>query len=154
MFTTRGIPQIYYGTEILMAADKANGDGLLRCDYPGGWQSDLRNCFQNANRTARQREAFDYMQKLLQWRKGNETIAKGTLKHFAPNKGIYAYERKYGNKSVTVFMNGNDKEQSIDLTPYKEILPKASALDVLTGTKVELGKELTLSGRGILILEF
>jgi len=51
-------------------------------------------------------------------------------------------------------MNGNDKEQSIDLTPYKEILPKASALDVLTGTKVELGKELTLSGRGILILEF
>ena len=154
LFTTRGIPQIYYGTEILMAADKANGDGLLRCDYPGGWQSDLRNCFQNANRTARQREAFDYMQKLLQWRKGNEAIAKGTLKHFAPNKGIYAYERKYGNKSVTVFMNGNDKEQSIDLTPYKEILPKASALDVLTGTKVELGKELTLSGRGILILEF
>lgn len=154
LFTTRGIPQIYYGTEILMAADKANGDGLLRCDYPGGWQSDLRNCFQNANRTARQREAFDYMQKLLQWRKGNEAIAKGTLKHFAPNKGIYAYERKYGNKSVTVFMNGNDKEQSIDLTPYKEILPKASALDVLTGTKVGLGKELTLSGRGILILEF
>mgnify|MGYP002593692015 FL=1 len=86
--------------------------------------------------------------------KGNEAIAKGTLKHFAPNKGIYAYERKYGNKSVTVFMNGNDKEQSIDLTPYKEILPKASALDVLTGTKVGLGKELTLSGRGILILEF
>ncbi len=63
-------------------------------------------------------------------------------------------ERKYGNKSVTVFMNGNDKEQSIDLTPYKEILPKTSALDVLTGTKVELEKELTLSGRGILILEF
>ena len=119
MFTTRGIPQIYYGTEILMAADKANGDGLLRCDYPGGWQSDLHNCFQNANRTARQREAFDYMQKLLQWRKGNEAIAKGTLKHFAPNKGIYAY-----------------------------------ALDVLTGTKIGLGKELTLSGRGILILEF
>ena len=154
LFTTRGIPQIYYGTEILMAADKANGDGLLRCDYPGGWQSDLRNCFQNANRTARQREAFDYMQKLLQWRKGNEVIAKGKLKHFAPNKGIYVYERKYGNKSVTVFMNGNDKEQSIDLTPYKEILPKTSALDVLTGTKVELEKELTLSGRGILILEF
>ncbi len=94
LFTTRGIPQIYYGTEILMAADKANGDGLLRCDYPGGWQSDLRNCFQNANRTARQREAFDYMQKLLQWRKGNETIAKGTLKHFAPNKGNICIRKK------------------------------------------------------------
>ena len=94
------------------------------------------------------------MQKLLQWRKGNEAIAKGTLKHFAPNKGVYVYERKYGNKSVTVFMNGNDKEQCIDLTPYKEILPQTSAADVLTGSKVDLRKELTLSGREILILEF
>lgn len=62
------------------------------------------------------------MQKLLQWRKGNEVIAKGKLKHFAPNKGIYVYERKYGNQSVVVFLNGNDREQTIDLHPYQEIL--------------------------------
>ena len=72
-----------------MAADKANGDGLLRCDFPGGWKNDPRNCFNEANRTPQQNEAFTYMQKLLQWRKGNEVIAKGRLKHFAPNKGIY-----------------------------------------------------------------
>ncbi len=70
LLTTRGIPQIYYGTEILMAADKANGDGLLRCDFPGGWQNDTHNYFDAANRTALQNEAFSYLKKLLQWRKG------------------------------------------------------------------------------------
>lgn len=154
LLTTRGIPQLYYGTEILMAADKANGDGLLRCDFPGGWKGDPRDCFNAANRTAQQTDAFVYTQKLLQWRKGNETIAKGSLKHYAPNKGVYAYERKYGNKSVVVFLNGNDREQTIDLTPYKEILPKTSANEVLTDKKVELGKELTLENRGIMVLEF
>ena len=79
LLTTRGIPQIYYGTEILMAADKANGDGLLRCDFPGGWPNDTKNCFDAANRTPQQNEAFSFMQKLLQWRKGNEVIAKGQL---------------------------------------------------------------------------
>ena len=61
--------------------------------------------------------------KLLQWRKGNEVIAKGKLKHFAPNKGIYVYERKYGDKSVVVLLNGTDREQTINLDPYQEILP-------------------------------
>ncbi|GAE83574.1 alpha-amylase [Bacteroides reticulotermitis JCM 10512] len=89
------------------------------------------------------------MQKLLQWRKGNEVIAKGTLKHVAPNKGVYAYERKSGNRSVVVFLNGNDREASIDLTPYREMLPKTTATDVLTGRKIELSNELTLESRGV-----
>ena len=154
LLTTRGIPQIYYGTEILMAADKANGDGLLRCDFPGGWQNDAKNCFEATNRTPQQNEAFSFMQKLLQWRKGNEVIAKGKLKHFAPNKGIYVYERKYGNQSVVVFLNGNDREQTIDLHPYQEILSTSSAFDLLTEKKVELRNELTLPSRGIYLLAF
>lgn len=154
LLTTRGIPEIYYGTEILMAADKAKGDGMLRCDYPGGWDGDARNCFNAAGRSALQNEAFAYMQKLLQWRKGNDVIAKGSLKHFAPSKGIYVYERKYGNKSVTIFMNGTDKEQSLSLVPYQEILPQPAAYDVLSGKRISLDKELTLKPREMYILEF
>ena len=154
LLTTRGIPQIYYGTEILMAADKANGDGLLRCDYPGGWQEDANNSFNAANRTPHQNEAFSFLQKLLQWRKGNEVIAKGKLKHFAPNKGVYVYERKYGDKSVVVFLNGNNREQVINLNDYQEILPAASAHSVLAGEKVNLANEMTLQSRGIVILSF
>lgn len=154
LLTTRGIPEIYYGTEILMAADKAKGDGMLRCDYPGGWDGDARNYFNAAGRSALQNEAFAYMQKLLQWRKGNDVIAKGSLKHFAPSKGIYVYERKYGNKSVAIFMNGTDKEQSLSLVPYQEILPQPAAYDVLSGKRISLDKELTLKPREMYILEF
>ena len=154
LLTTRGIPQIYYGTEILMAADKGNGDGLLRCDFPGGWQDDADNFFDTAGRTVHQNEAFSYMQKLLRWRKGNEVIAKGSLKHFAPNKGIYVYERKYGKQSVVVFMNGTNREQSINLNAYQEVLPRSSAYDQLTDKLIEFGKELTLPSRGIYLFSF
>ena len=154
LLTTRGIPQIYYGTEILMAADKANGDGLLRCDFPGGWQNDTHNYFDAANRTALQNEAFSYLKKLLQWRKGNEVIAKGKLKHFSPRQGVYAYERKHGDQSVVVFLNGTDREQTIDLSAYQEILPRTSARNVLEEKEVEIGKELTLPHRGVCVLSF
>jgi Cyclo-malto-dextrinase C-terminal domain len=113
-----------------------------------------KNCFEATNRTPQQNEAFSFMQKLLQWRKGNEVIAKGKLKHFAPNKGIYVYERKYGNQSVVVFLNGNDREQTIDLHPYQEILSTSSAHDLLTDKKIELRNELTLPSRGIYLLAF
>lgn len=154
LLTTRGIPQIYYGTEILMAADKANGDGLLRCDYPGGWKEDTRNCFQAQGRTPQQNEAFSFMQKLLQWRKHHRSIAQGSLKHFAPHKGIYAYERRYNNQSVVVFLNGTDQEQTIDLRPYQEILPKAVAYNPLIEANESTRKELTIKKRGIVIWEF
>jgi glycosidase len=154
LLTTRGIPQIYYGTEILMAADKANGDGLLRCDFPGGWSGDPRNCFVAGDRTASQQEAFEYLSQLLKWRRGNEVIAKGALKHFYPRNGVYAYERKYDGHSVAVFLNGTDEAQTLDLTPYAEILPAKKAHEVLTNSTVQLGDELTFKPREVLILEF
>ena len=86
--------------------------------------------------------------------KGNEVIAKGQLKHFAPNKGVYVYERKYGDKSVVVLLNGTDREQTISLDTYREILPDTSAYNVLEDKKVELGKDLTLPSRGIYLLSF
>ena len=154
LLTTRGIPQIYYGTEILMAADKANGDGLLRCDFPGGWNGDPRNCFVESDRTAQQQEAFAYTRKLLQWRRGNDVIGKGSLKHFFPRNGIYAYERKYGDRSVAVFLNGTGQEQTLDLAPYAEILPRNEAHEVLTDGTLTLGQELKMQPREVLILEF
>ena len=82
------------------------------------------------------------------------TALHDRMKHFAPNKGIYVYERKYGNQSVVVFLNGTDREQPIDLTPYQEVLPAPSAFDLLTDKKVELRNELTLPSRGIYLLSF
>ena len=154
LLTTRGIPQIYYGTEILMAADKGKGDGYLRCDFPGGWKEDAVNCFTAEGRTALQNEAFEYTRKLLQWRKNNEVIGKGSLKHYSITNGIYVYERSYQGKSVVVIMNGTDKEQVWNTEMYKEILPQTQAVDVLTGKQVNLTGELPLEKRGIFIFCF
>ncbi|MFC4676870.1 glycoside hydrolase family 13 protein [Dysgonomonas termitidis] len=155
LLTTRGIPQIYYGTEILMAADKGEGDGYLRRDFPGGWQDDKTDLFVPANRTSQQNEAFNYLRKLLQWRKGNEAISKGTLKHFVTNNSVYVYERKYNDKSVVVFLSGSDSEKTIDLSPYKEVLPKSQAKDVISENIVNLSNgSLTIQPRSVLVLEF
>ena len=154
LLTTRGIPQIYYGTEILMAADKSEGDGYLRRDFPGGWEGDKVNCFTREGRTELQNEAFDYTRKLLNFRKGNDAICKGTMKHFAIRNGFYVYERKYNDSSVVVVMNGTDENQTLNLAPYKEVLPKSEATDFITGKKVALNDELLLEKRGILLLTF
>lgn len=154
LLTTRGIPQIYYGTEILMAADKSEGDGCLRRDFPGGWKGDKVNCFTAEGRTDLQNEAFDYTRKLLNFRKNNESICKGTMKHFSICKGVYVYERKYNDKSVVVFMNGTDEKQTLSLVPYKEILPSSSVTDFISGKNVVLDEEITLDGRETLLLTF
>ncbi|MBR1595261.1 MAG: glycoside hydrolase family 13 protein [Phocaeicola sp.] len=153
LLTTRGIPQIYYGTEILMVADKANGDGQLRCDFPGGWPGDSSNQFQASDRTDHQNEAFNFLRKLLQWRKHNEVIAKGSLKHFAPNKGIYVYERKLGQKSVLVFLNGRDQRQELPLDHYKEVLSKSKGHDILLDKDIMLDHSIQMEPRGIRIIE-
>lgn len=155
LLTTRGIPEIYYGTEILMAADKANGDGTLRANFPGGWDGDAQNAFTANGRTSKQNEAFDFMRNLLQWRKGNDVVAKGSLKHFAPSNGVYVYERKYDGKSIVVILSGTDSEKNIDLSVYKEILPKSRAKDILSGDIIDLsGTTLTINPRSALVLEF
>lgn len=154
LLTTRGIPQIYYGTEILMTGDKGKGDGDLRKDFPGGWPGDIRNCFEASGRTPLENKAFEFTRKLLNWRKGNPVIGKGTLKHYSICQGVYVYQREFNGKSVVVVMNGTDSPKELNLTPYREILPADKARDVLTGKQVNLGGKLALEGRENLVLEF
>ena len=154
LLTTRGIPQIYYGTEILMTGDKGKGDGVLRKDFPGGWQGDVRNCFVENGRTEQENEAFEFTRQLLNWRKGNQVIGKGSLKHYSIQNGVYVYQREFNGKSVVVIMNGTDDSKELDLTPYQESLPRENAFDVLTGKNVDLSKKLRLDGRENLILNF
>lgn len=154
LLTTRGIPQLYYGTELLMTGDKGNGDGELRKDFPGGWAEDKVNCFSSQGRTDLQNEAFDFTRKLLNWRKGNDAICKGTLKHYSISNGTYVYQRKYKNHSVVVIMNGTDVPQELVLAPYKEIFPFAECTDFLSGRTIKLLDKLSLKERETLILCF
>lgn len=154
LLTTRGIPQIYYGTELLMHGDKKKTDGDVRKDVPGGFPGDTINAFSKEGRTALQNEAIDFLSKVATWRKGNKVISEGTLKHFMPENGMYVYERRLGDKRAVVIMNGTDRQLSVDMSIYKEILPTGSTLkDVITGDEFTITPEIHFAPRALYILE-
>ncbi|MCC8117692.1 MAG: glycoside hydrolase family 13 protein [Bacteroidales bacterium] len=155
LLTTRGIPQIYYGTEILMNGDMKPTDGNVRLDFPGGFPGDTMNAFTAEGRTPLQNEAWDFLSKILNWRRTNEAVKTGSLKHFMPQNGVYVYQRtaKDGSK-VVVVLNGNDKEASMNMNQTAESLPIGSSRrDVLTDENVTISETMTFSPRQILILE-
>ena len=156
LLTSRGIPQLYYGTELLMHGKKEGSDGYVRLDFPGGFPGDAVNAFTPEGRTPMQNEAHDFLAKVLNWRKGkaNDVIANGTLKHFMPTNGIYLYERRLGDKQVIVMLNGNDNELLVEMDRYNEIMPIGTTMrDMLTGTSITIDEEMTFAPRAIYILE-
>lgn len=156
LLTSRGIPQIYYGTELLMNGSKEGSDGFIRRDFPGGFPGDSINAFTAAGRTQLQNEAWNYLSKILNWRRGpaNEVIAKGRLKHFMPQNGIYAYERRLGDKQVVVMMNGTDAPLTTTMERTVEVLPYGSRrFDVVSGKEVTIEPEMTFEPRQVMILE-
>ncbi len=154
LLTTRGIPQLYYGTELLMTGLKKESDGFVRRDIPGGWPGDKLNYFTPDGRFSLQNEAFNFIKKILNWRKNNEVIAKGTLRHFAPRNGAYIYLREYMGKKVLVILNGKNAVNKIAMDQYAEVIGKSvSGKDVISGRDISLVGELNLTSRESLILE-
>lgn len=156
LLTTRGIPQLYYGTELLMNGSKEGSDGYVRRDFPGGFPGDTLSAFTPQGRTPVQNDAFSYLQKLLHWRRGqaNDVIARGSLKHFMPQNGIYAYRRALDDKEVIVLLNGNDTPQTVTMERTLEVLPYGSRLhDLISGTEVEITPEMTFAPRQVMILQ-
>lgn len=92
LLTERGIPQLCYGTELLMK-NFSNPDGLVRADFPGGWPTDPRSAFTSAGRTPTQQDIFAYVSKLANYRKTHSVLQTGQLTHFVPEDGIYTYFR-------------------------------------------------------------
>lgn len=122
LLTIPGIPQLYYGQELLMNGTKEKGDGYIRLDVPGGWPGDKVNQFEASGRSEVQNDAWNFLRTLLKWRKGNAVIAKGKMKHFMVNQGVYVYERSLDGRSVLILMNGSDKEVNLPLARYAEVL--------------------------------
>ncbi len=156
LLTSRGIPQLYYGTELLMNGSKEGSDGYIRLDFPGGFPGDKTNAFTPEGRTPIQNEAWDYLSSLLRWRRdvANEVIAKGTLKHFMPINCAYVYERRLGDKSVLVMINGTDEELLLPTERYAEIITSGDSYsESLTGNPYPVGDEIILQPRQTLILQ-
>ncbi len=155
ILTTRGIPQFYYGTEIVMEGDKSRGDGNLRKDFPGGWAGDSKNAFIGENLEGVQKEAYTFTKKLLNWRKESEVIHTGKLKHFIPENNLYVYFRYNNNESVMVILNNSEKEsRTITREKYSESLKGfTKGVEIITGTEIEDITSFIISPKTAMIIE-
>lgn len=156
LLTTRGIPQLYYGTELLMTGEKKDGDGNLRRDVPGGWPEDTVNQFERAGRGDMQNEAWDYLQRLLQWRKKSKAITEGYLLHYAPDYQYecYVYARVSQEETVLIILNGSDKEQTLPVKRFHEVIGNfTKGKDVISGKTVDMQEDISVAPKGVWVLE-
>ena len=148
------IPQVYYGTEILMDDTAKPGDhGLIRTDFPGGFKGDKRNAFTKDGLSDAQKMMQSFVTKILNYRKNSDAIQNGKTIHFAPFMGTYFLFRTKDNETVVHIINKNDTSITIDLKRYSEVGLKGKTLkNILTGEAFTWGDEIHLSEKGSVIL--
>lgn len=152
--TMRGIPQFFYGTEILMTSPKERADGEVRSDFPGGWEGDRVNAFTGAGLSTQQKEAQDWLKKLLNWRKSSAVVHSGKLMHFVPQNGVYVYFRYNDSKKIMVVLTNNTEATELKLDRYAEMIGGAArAQDVLSEKIYTLAGTLTVPAKAALIFE-
>ena len=152
--TVRGIPQLYYGSEIGMKGDKNVGDGDIRRDFPGGWQGDSNNAFSAEGRTKEQQLFFDFTAKLFNWRKGKSVIHTGKTTHYIPENNVYTYFRYNDAESVMVILNNSDEKQDVAVSRFKENTQHYSTgKDVISGQTINIKNNITIEAKSALILE-
>jgi glycosidase len=152
--TVRGIPQLYYGSEIGMAGNKDKGDADIRQDFPGGWEGDTNNAFTKEGRTAMQNDYFDFTSKLFRWRKNNSAVHFGKMTHYIPEDNTYVYFRYDEKETVMVIINNSKENKSIKTSRFSENIGKYNfGEDVLTDKIIDLTKEISLEPKSVLILE-
>lgn len=161
--TTRGIPQIYYGSEIGMSGNKDNGDADIRQDFPGGWEGDANNAFTKEGRTEMQNQYFDFTSKLFNWRKTKSAVHSGKMTHYIPEHNVYVYFRydnsdpsdsKLAKQSVMVLINNSNENQTVKTNRFAENIGNyKTGKDIITEQNIDVTNEISLEPKSVLILE-
>jgi glycosidase len=153
--TIRGIPQIYYGTEIGIRGDKnKGGDADIRRDFPGGWKSDQQSALNPSTQTPEQKEFYQFTQKLLNWRKGKEVIHTGKTKNFVPQNNVFVYFRYNEKETVMVVVNSNEKDEVLDLKHFSEAIKNSTkGNEIISGREISLQNNLTVPAKTSMIIE-
>jgi len=154
LMTTRGIPQIYYGGEILMTGREHDGHGFIREDFPGGWPDDRKNAFTEQGRTEEQEEAYYFMKRLLNWRKTNQAVQYGKLVQYLPEDGVYVYFRHFEGESAMIVLNNISENKEIDLSRFeKDLAGFTKGRNVLTRQKFDSLDKLSVPAKSGLVIE-
>lgn len=153
--TMRGVPQIYYGTELMLTSkDGKLGHGEERVNMPGGWSGDSINVFTGEGISETGRDLLDYFKSIFIWRKGSEVIHNGKMKHYWPNHNLYVYFRYNHNKSVMVVINNNTKELELDWKLYEESTSGYShGKDIIWGKEIKIGEILKVPPQTSMVFE-
>ena len=163
LLTVNRIPQLYYGTEILMNGTKEVTDGNVRKDFPGGFPGDTHNAFTREGRTKQEQSMFQWLSRLLHWRQNNPVITRGRQTQFIPYEGVYVIarravatpQRSQQRGTVLTVLNGTTKPAVMHVKRYQEVIGQAKrARDVLTGRYYDLSRDVELKPRQSLVLEF
>jgi glycosidase len=154
VLTMPRVPQLYYGTDVLMTSPTQRDDGATRRDYPGGWAGDTVSGFTGAGLSAEQKEMQAFLKRLLNWRKGQPAIHRGKLMHYAPDRGTYAWFRYDGTRRVMVVINKSRQAVPLATARFEEALAgRRTGTDVLTGQVHDLAGTLDVPARSVLVLE-
>ena len=151
--TTRGTPQIYYGSEIGMRGDKGKGDGAIRQDFPGGWATDANNAFTKDGRTEEQEAYHSFSKTLFNFRKETPALHTGELLHYLPENNVYVYFRSLEDQTVMVVLNNNPEEQTLDLSRFAEGIKNATTgKELFSQNTLNLDEPLTVKGKSPLVI--
>lgn len=151
--TTRGTPQIYYGSEIGMRGDKGKGDGAIRQDFPGGWATDANNAFTKDGRTEEQEAYHSFSKTLFNFRKETPALHTGELLHYLPENNVYVYFRSLEDQTVMVVLNNNPEEQTLDLSRFTEGIKNATTgKELFSQNTLNLDDPLTVKGKSPLVI--
>lgn len=154
LLTMRGIPQVYYGTEILMKNYKDPNDAAVRKDFPGGWSADPTNKFNRSSLNSNENEAFAYFQQLANFRKNSPAIKQGALKQYIPQNGVYVYFRLHEKQKLMCIVNTSSDEVSIAMERFKEILSDSKQIvNALTGNIITKPAGLDIPSKSFQIFE-
>jgi glycosidase len=152
----RGIPQFYYGTEILMGNPNSDDHGEIRSDFPGGWDGDEINGFTGEGLSAKEKEAQEFVKTLLNWRKQSEAVHSGRLMHYSPEKNsVYVIFRYTESDKVMTILSKNDKDVKLDLSRFTEMLRgDEKGVDIVSGRKINLADGLIIPAKSPMIIDF
>jgi glycosidase len=147
LLTFRGIPQLYYGTEILMK-NFSDPDGLVRLDFPGGWPGDTANKFEPDGRTPAENDVYNYVRTLATYRKTSPALTTGKLMQYVPEDGVYVYFRYTAQQTVICVMNPADQDKEIDMHRFTErIKTYTKAKNIIDGVPADINNKLKVPAK-------
>ncbi len=154
LMTTRGVPQLFYGTEILMKNPGTDAHGVIRSDFPGGWPGDKKNAFTGEGLSQDQFDAQRFVKRLLNWRKSATAVHSGKLVHYLPEDGVYVYFRYDTKQKVMVMMNNNKESATLSTDRFAEVTEGVSSMtNVMTGAKHTFGGSIDVPAKTAMVLE-